>query len=71
MWEFTLKHQDRTYDRFYDYEGEIVYHHIKNGGKLSDEDKQRWNCKDESEFLKTWRSNSDEAFEKWLVEHGY
>ena len=71
MWEFTLENQDRTYDRFYDYEGEIIYNHIKNGGKLSDEDKQIWNCKDEDEFLKTWRGNSDEAFEKWLIEYGY
>ena len=65
-----MKEQD-LYDRFYDYVGEGLYDRIKNGEHISQEELELWGCDSVQDFLDTWRGNSEEEYQKWLIEHGY
>lgn len=60
------------YDRFYDYYGQDYYDRIKSGEKIKEEEwLEIWGVHNAEEFLKYWRGNSDEAYEKWRKENGY
>ena len=45
-----------VYDSFFDYEGQIIYDDIISGKGV------------EQEILNSWRCNSDDAYEKWLLD---
>lgn len=65
-----MKEQD-LYDRFYDYLGQDLYDRIKKGEHISREELELWGCNSVQDFLDTWRGNSDEEYQKWLIEQGY
>ncbi len=58
------------YDLFFDYQGQMIYDDIVSGRGVEQEILHRWGCKDEKEFLSTWRGNSDEIYKKWLKDNG-
>lgn len=62
----------RIYDRFYDYYGQQWYDRIQNNDNINEEEWLKiWGVHSAKEFLKCWRGNSDEAYNKWRKENGY
>jgi len=62
--------EQNLYDRFFDYEGQMVYDDIVSGKGAEREILNGWGCKDETEFLDSWRGNSDDAYERWIRDNG-
>lgn len=60
-------HQE-LYDEFYDYVGQDLFDRIKYGQEILKEELEEWGCQTTDNFLKSWRGNSDDEFQKWLNE---
>jgi len=66
-----IKHNHQElYDEFYDYVGQDLFDRIKYGQEILKEELEEWGCQTTDSFLKSWRDNSDNEFQKWLNEKG-